>query len=234
MSPIAFAFVAGLLSPANPCGLAMLPAFVGYYLGTDAADTNRPAWIRIGHGLGVGAAVSAGFAAVFVAAGLVISAGLRSFVSYVPWAAVLIGALLVASRRRCPGPRHRQPRRDDGRVRRLRARRRHCAPTVAHGRSAPARASVHVGRLMLGDQGSQHQRVDADSAATGTRIEQQQVAARTGARDGDAPGRMSGTRGGASRFSAGRVARCVPRRHAAKDVEHLQVGARVKQAGGDR
>lgn len=97
MSPIAFAFVAGLLSPANPCGFAMLPAFVGYYLGTDAADTNRPAWIRIGHGLGVGAAVSAGFAAVFVAAGLVISAGLRSVVSYVPWAAVLIGALLVAT-----------------------------------------------------------------------------------------------------------------------------------------
>lgn len=97
MSPIAFAFVAGLLSPANPCGFAMLPAFVGYYLGTDTADTNRPAWIRIGHGLGVGAAVSAGFAAVFVAAGLVISAGLRSVVSYVPWAAVLIGALLVAT-----------------------------------------------------------------------------------------------------------------------------------------
>lgn len=97
MSRLVFAFAAGLLSPANPCGFAMLPAFVGYYLGSDAAAGDRPAWTRIGHGFAVGAAVSAGFAGVFVAAGLVISAGLRSLVTYVPWAAVLIGVLLAAA-----------------------------------------------------------------------------------------------------------------------------------------
>lgn len=97
MSRLAIAFAAGLLSPANPCGFAMLPAFVGYYLGTDAAEGERPVWARLRHGFVVGAAVSAGFAAVFVAAGLVISAGLRSLVTYVPWAAVLIGVLLAAT-----------------------------------------------------------------------------------------------------------------------------------------
>lgn len=33
MSRLAFAFGAGLLSPVNPCGFAMPPAFVGYYMG---------------------------------------------------------------------------------------------------------------------------------------------------------------------------------------------------------
>jgi cytochrome c biogenesis protein CcdA len=47
------------------------------------------------HGLAVGLAVSAGFAAVFVTSGLVVSAGLRSLVRIVPWAAVVIGAVLV-------------------------------------------------------------------------------------------------------------------------------------------
>lgn len=97
MSRLAFAFAAGLLSPANPCGFAMLPAFVGYYLGSDAVGGDRPAWARLGHGFAVGAAVSAGFVGVFAAAGLVISAGLRSLVTYVPWAAVLIGVLLAAT-----------------------------------------------------------------------------------------------------------------------------------------
>jgi cytochrome c-type biogenesis protein len=98
---IAFAFGAGVLATVNPCGFAMLPAFLGYYLGhdTDKAASgltgDRRLVARIGQGFGVGAAVSAGFAAVFTGAGVLLAVGLRQLTQAVPWAAVAIGGLLV-------------------------------------------------------------------------------------------------------------------------------------------
>jgi cytochrome c-type biogenesis protein len=99
---LVFAFGAGMLATVNPCGFALLPAFFAYYLGSpsDAAPdaTRTPATVvtRIGQGFLVGLAVSAGFAAVFTVVGLLVSVGLRSLVAAVPWAAVVIGAGLVA------------------------------------------------------------------------------------------------------------------------------------------
>jgi cytochrome c biogenesis protein CcdA len=73
----------------------MLPAFLGYYLGE--AEEGRDGWLgRLAHGLAVGAAVSTGFVGAFGAAALMVSLGLRSLVGYVPWAAAVIGAVLVA------------------------------------------------------------------------------------------------------------------------------------------
>jgi cytochrome c-type biogenesis protein len=96
VSSLAFAFGAGLLAPLNPCGFAMLPAFLGYYLGEAPKDRAASSLARLAQGFAVGAAVSLGFAAAFAAAALVVSLGLRSLVSYVPWAAAVIGILLVA------------------------------------------------------------------------------------------------------------------------------------------
>lgn len=94
MTLLSFAFGAGILSTVNPCGFAMLPAFLALYLGDqDAGQGWRSG--RLASGLAVGAAVSSGFAGVFIGAGLVVSAGLRSLVGYVPWVAVLIGVALV-------------------------------------------------------------------------------------------------------------------------------------------
>lgn len=98
MTPLVFAFGAGLLATVNPCGFAMLPAFLAYYLGDPEESTDGTAAGLIGRlaqGFGVGAAVSAGFTLVFVTAGLLVSAGLRSMVRYVPWAAIVIGAALA-------------------------------------------------------------------------------------------------------------------------------------------
>lgn len=98
MTTLALAFTAGLLATVNPCGFAMLPAFLSFYLGT--TDSRRPngsgapGW-RLGHGLAVGLAVSAGFAGVFVAAALLAAAGLTLLVRLVPWAALGIGLALV-------------------------------------------------------------------------------------------------------------------------------------------
>jgi len=96
---LAFAFGAGLLAPVNPCGFAMLPAFLGYYVGGGGAgeDVCPSSFLgRLSQGLGVGAAVSAGFAGAFILVALLVLAGLRPLVHYVPWAAVAIGVGLVA------------------------------------------------------------------------------------------------------------------------------------------
>lgn len=97
MSSLVFAFSAGLLAPVNPCGFAMLPAFLGWYAGQPDSDVSgrRGISASLAQGIGVGAAVSAGFAGVYVTAGLLVSAGLRPLMDYVPWAAIVIGAMLV-------------------------------------------------------------------------------------------------------------------------------------------
>ncbi|MDP9452709.1 MAG: cytochrome C biogenesis protein [Actinomycetota bacterium] len=98
MTLLAFAFGAGMLATVNPCGFAVLPAFLAYYVGEsdDIGGAGRPSLLaRLGRGFSVGFAVSAGFAAVFTASGLLVSLGLRSLVRAVPWAAVGIGGVLV-------------------------------------------------------------------------------------------------------------------------------------------
>lgn len=98
MTRLAFAFGAGLLAPVNPCGFAMLPAFLGYYVsGSSGGEDGRsPSFLgRLSQGFGVGAAVSGGFAGAFIVAAGLVAAGLRPLVRYVPWAAVAIGVALV-------------------------------------------------------------------------------------------------------------------------------------------
>ncbi|MGH9244875.1 MAG: cytochrome c biogenesis CcdA family protein [Acidimicrobiales bacterium] len=99
-APLALAFTAGLVATVNPCGFAMLPAYLSWYLGTDTTDTtatDRPSPFvdRLGRALLVGGTVSVGFLIVFGIAGTLITAGVRSFIDYVPWVALLIGAALA-------------------------------------------------------------------------------------------------------------------------------------------
>lgn len=96
MTLLVFAFGAGALATVNPCGFAVLPAFLAYYLADDEGlCAPRDALNRVAQGFKVGLAVSSGFALVFTVAGLVVSVGARSFVDAVPWAAVAVGAVLV-------------------------------------------------------------------------------------------------------------------------------------------
>lgn len=99
--PFALAFGAGLVASVNPCGFAILPSLLFYYLGRGSAG--RGALGRIADGLVVGLVLSAGFMLVFGLAGLVLAAGMRAMVQVVPWMAlamglafVLLGALLLA------------------------------------------------------------------------------------------------------------------------------------------
>jgi cytochrome c biogenesis protein CcdA len=96
-APLALAFTAGLVATVNPCGFAMLPAYLSWYLGSDNhPGQDAPLATRLGRALSVGSRVSVSFLVVFGLAGLLITAGVRAFVDYVPWVALLIGAALAA------------------------------------------------------------------------------------------------------------------------------------------
>nr|WP_022906740.1 cytochrome c biogenesis protein CcdA [Curtobacterium sp. B18] len=95
LGTFAFAFAAGMLSTVNPCGFAMLPAFLAYYIGRDEAGARQGAVRRALAGLGAGLLVSAGFAGVLTVTGLLVALGLRTLIGAVPWVAVLVGVLLV-------------------------------------------------------------------------------------------------------------------------------------------
>ncbi|MEO3936880.1 cytochrome c biogenesis protein CcdA [Dermatophilaceae bacterium Soc4.6] len=98
---VAFAFGAGMLSTVNPCGFALLPAFLAYHLGSDNSPTpalgtpSSAVGRKVINGLATGAMVSVGFAAVFTVTGLLVALGLRSIIGAVPWVAVIIGIVLV-------------------------------------------------------------------------------------------------------------------------------------------
>lgn len=85
-----------MLATVNPCGWAMLPAFISYYLGSrEAGAENKPLSARLGEGLALGLLVTAGFLAIFGTAGVVLSAGLRAVVKWMPLASVVVGVVLV-------------------------------------------------------------------------------------------------------------------------------------------
>ena len=90
-SPLFFAFAAGMVATVNPCGFAMLPAYVSTFLGSDEGD-EAPAGVVTG--LRVGIAVTIGVLVVCSVGGFLVYFGLQQVIDLVPWAALAIGALL--------------------------------------------------------------------------------------------------------------------------------------------
>ncbi len=88
------ALVAGVLSPLNPCGFPLLPAFLSFYVG--AAEESLPrAANRIAQALVVGLLVTAGFLGVFALIGLPIIYGASLLADALPWAGLVIGLTLL-------------------------------------------------------------------------------------------------------------------------------------------
>ncbi len=95
-APMALALTAGMVSTVNPCGFAMLPAYLALFVSGDAEVDDR-AGLRYGRALSVIAAVALGFIVVFGVMGVLFQAGARVFIDYVPYAALAIGAALVVA-----------------------------------------------------------------------------------------------------------------------------------------
>ncbi|MBI1280125.1 MAG: cytochrome c biogenesis protein CcdA [Anaerolineaceae bacterium] len=93
--PIVFAFTAGMLASVNPCGFAMLPSFVGFYLTDGTVAEPQPRSVGLWRAVSLGGLVTVGFLLVFVVVGLLFSAGGRFLIQLTPWFGILVGVLLV-------------------------------------------------------------------------------------------------------------------------------------------
>jgi cytochrome c-type biogenesis protein len=94
--PVGYAFGAGMVAAVNPCGFAMLPAYLSLYLGAKEDNfAKRSPLDRMLRALLVGATVSLGFILLFGLAGLVISAGGNALLGAMPPLAIFIGVALI-------------------------------------------------------------------------------------------------------------------------------------------
>ncbi|NOX30523.1 MAG: cytochrome c biogenesis protein CcdA [Actinobacteria bacterium] len=94
-APFAFAFTAGLIAVVNPCGFAMLPAYLSYFMGIEgqAEDGDDPR-SSLTRALVTGATVSLGFFVVFGVVGALFTLGLSSIEDQLPWAGLIIGVVM--------------------------------------------------------------------------------------------------------------------------------------------
>ena len=90
--PFALALTAGMAATVNPCGFALLPAYLSAFVGLDESSNRGTAVAR---GLKVSAVLTAGFVAVFGIFGIVITRVVGELQRYLPWATVVIGIGLV-------------------------------------------------------------------------------------------------------------------------------------------
>lgn len=87
-----FALAAGLASAVNPCGFAMLPAYLGMYLSDGADKQEQASPVRhLGKALFVGGTVTVGFVLLFGVVGAVIGLGANFVSDLLPWLGLTIG-----------------------------------------------------------------------------------------------------------------------------------------------
>lgn len=100
-APVLLAFTAGLVATLNPCGFAMLPAYLSFFVGLgDAGAGAATASGRAAHltrALVVGGVVSAAFLVVFGVVGAVLTAGVTAalLVTWLPWVAMAVGVAIA-------------------------------------------------------------------------------------------------------------------------------------------
>jgi len=88
-----YAFALGAVAAFNPCGFALVPAYLGLYLRDDAARPGLGG--RLTRSIGVAAVVGATFTAMFGAVGAVFSLGSSLIVRSLPWIGLGVGVVLV-------------------------------------------------------------------------------------------------------------------------------------------
>ncbi len=96
---LGFAYAVGAASAVNPCGFAMLPAYLGLYVsgGNQEQDSRRPVRL-IARAVMVGLSVSVGFVVLFGLVGLVLGFGSQAIVvSALPWVGLAVGLLLIGA-----------------------------------------------------------------------------------------------------------------------------------------
>jgi len=93
--PVGYAFASGMVATVNPCGALMLPSYIFFQLGADEEDEPPSTVDRVFKAVRIAMATTAGFAVIFGAVGLIVSAGGRWLTDFFPYAGFLIGAAMV-------------------------------------------------------------------------------------------------------------------------------------------
>ncbi|MEP6625007.1 MAG: cytochrome c biogenesis protein CcdA, partial [Acidimicrobiia bacterium] len=91
--PFAFAFGAGMIATVNPCGFAMLPAYLGFFVGTDTGSVGSSARIR--RILAVSGMMTLGFVVVFGAVGLLVQTVASGIDEQLSKVTVVVGVVLT-------------------------------------------------------------------------------------------------------------------------------------------
>ena len=96
---LGFAYAVGAASAVNPCGFAMLPAYLGLYVsGGNREQEGRNPALLVGRAIMVGLSVSVGFVALFGAVGLILGFGSQAVVvTALPYVGLAIGVLLIGA-----------------------------------------------------------------------------------------------------------------------------------------
>lgn len=89
----ALALGAGMLAALNPCGFALLPAYLTLLITGDQPTR----LVAVARALKLTAAMTAGFTAVFAVFGLVIAPVASSAQRYLPWFTVVVGIVLAGA-----------------------------------------------------------------------------------------------------------------------------------------
>lgn len=92
LSTLLVALTAGMVAAFNPCGFALLPAYLALFLGDQAGAKSTSSVARA---LAVGAAVTAGFVAVFGFAGILISGFAVQVAAWTPYLTIVVGPFLL-------------------------------------------------------------------------------------------------------------------------------------------
>lgn len=89
----AFAFAAGMVALINPCGFALLPAYLGFFLGQEDDAPNR--LVSLNRAQGVGLALSLGILVVFGIVGIVLTGFQSVLFEALPYFNIVLGIGLV-------------------------------------------------------------------------------------------------------------------------------------------
>ena len=89
---LALALGAGLLAAVNPCGFALLPAYLSLLIVGDDSPTRVRA---VGRALSLTAAMTLGFTGVFAVFGLAVAPVASGLQQHLPWFTVALGLMLV-------------------------------------------------------------------------------------------------------------------------------------------
>lgn len=87
-----WAFSAGMVATLNPCGFAMLPAYLAYLLGrAEGAPLGR----QLARSTLAGLGMTSGVMGIFLAAGVVISGLGAAIARFVPWLGLVVGVVVA-------------------------------------------------------------------------------------------------------------------------------------------